>query len=147
MLAAGVDVERYKLYKELKQTLIQQQDDIIQWLQRHGGSAKSRKIRKMEALVDETKMKLLKLNMIPGTSTFSRVGALRDVSDDEHVGSIETNALDIAEISIDIHGTIFFGSELRIGNRTMTLAKTISNRRIKLKKNLKGLIATPLKGK
>ena len=137
MLAAGVDVERYSLYKELKKTLLQQQDDIIQWLQLHGGSAKSRKIRKMEALVDETKMKLLKLNMIPGTSKFSRVGALRDASDDVQVGGIETNALDIAKISIDIHGTIFFGTELRIGNRTMTLAKTISNRRIKLKKNLK----------
>ncbi len=101
----------------------------------------------MEALADDTKMKLLKVNMIPGTSQYSRVGALQDDSNDGQTGGVETNALDIAKISIDIHGTIFFGTELRIGNRTMTLAKTISNRRIKLKKNLKGLIATPLKGR
>ena len=42
----------------------------------------------------------------------------------------ESKALDISKISIDIHGTIFFGTKLRIGNRTMTLAKTISNLKI-----------------
>ena len=54
--------------------------------------------------------------------------------------------MDIGKIHIDIQGTMFVGTELRIGNRTMTLNKTISNRRIKLDKRQKRLIAAPLRG-
>lgn len=145
-LAAGVDIERLELQRELSETLAQQQDDIIQWLQRYGGSAKSKKVRKMEALVDETKMKLLKLNLIPGTALYSRVGELKDTHDEaDSDDTIETKATNIERIFIDLQGTIFAGTELRIGNATLLIKKNISKRRIKLKSNMKQLIALPLR--
>ncbi len=146
LLAAGVDFERLRLMFELKETLSEQQDEIIQRLQRHGGSARSKKIRKMEAAVDETKLKILKLNLIPGTALFSRVGELKGMLE----GSDENDTIrptNIETISIAVHGTIHRGTQLRIGNAKLVLQKTISNRRLKLKSNLKQIIAVPLAGK
>lgn len=145
-LAAGVDIERLNLQRELTETLVKQQNDIIQWLQRYGGSSRSKKVRKMEAAVDETKMKLLKLNLIPGTALYSRVGALKDtVHDEDSDDVIETKAIRIDKIFIDLRGTVFSGTELRIGNCKLLLKKTISKRRLKLNKNLKQIIATPIR--
>lgn len=148
LLAAGVDIERLELLEELKQSIRQQQDDIIQWLQRYGGNSRSKKIRKMEAKVDETKLKRLKLNLIPGTGLFSRVGPSTEApagrNEDQEIGA---RALSIDKIHIDVSGTIFAGTEIRIGNRSLVLTKNVSNRRFKLKQNLKQIIAAPLKGK
>jgi uncharacterized protein (DUF342 family) len=147
-LAAGVDIERLELYNELKRNLEKQQDDIIKWLQLYGGSVKSKKIRGMQAQVDETKMKILRLNMIPGSLEFSRLGDTQNtLSAEEEVESTKKKAIDISKIHIDIPGTVHAGTNLRIGNYDMKLTKTISNRRIKLKKNLKGVIAVPFKGR
>ena len=146
LLAAGVDIERLHLHNKLSQELIQQQDDIIQWLQRYGGSHRSKKIRKMEARVDETKMKLLKLNLIPGTILYSRVGALADKQGTEETMENAAKAkCHIENIFIDIQGNVFSGTRLRIGNRKLMIKSTISRRRFKLKKNLKQIIATPIK--
>ncbi len=146
LLAAGVDFDRLKLQAELTEDLSRQQDEIIQWLQRHGGNTRPRKIKKMEARADKTKMKLLKLNLIPGTAQYSRVGALKKMATEENDSDvISTKAISIDKIYIDIHGTIFAGTELKIGNCRMLLQKNICNRRMKLKKNLKQIIATPLK--
>jgi uncharacterized protein len=146
-LAAGVDFERLQYYYKLKEERNTQQDILIQWMQRHGASAKSRKVRQMEKAIDEIKMKLLKLNLIPETLKYSRVGALKEkIQHDDEGQSIEKKGLDISKIHIDIEGTMYAGTELRIGNQNMTLTQTISNRRIKLNKKQKRLIATPLKG-
>ena len=146
-LAAGVDAERLRLQRKLTKQLIEQQDDVIQSLQRYGGNAKSRKIRKMEALVDESKMKLLKLNLIPGTGLYSRVGDLKtepayeDATGDDNV----TKECRIENIFMDIQGTIFAGTELRIGNCRLLVKNTISKRRFKLNTKLKQIIAAPLR--
>lgn len=145
-LAAGVDFERLQYYYELKENRSKQHEILIQWMQRHG-NAKSRKVRLMEKELDETKIKLLKLNLIPGTLKYSRVGALKEQNEHtEDAESIEKNGIDISKIHIDVQGTMFAGTELRIGNQQMTLSQTISNRRVKLNKKQKRLIATPLKG-
>jgi uncharacterized protein len=145
-LAAGVDIERLNIQRELRENLAKQQDDIIQWLQRYGGSTRSKKIKKMEAGIDEIKMNLLKLNLIPGTGLYSRVGELRDTGDKkESNDATETAATHIDKIFIDIRGTVFPGTELRIGNIKLLLNKTISKRRFKLNKNMKRIIATPIK--
>lgn len=145
-LAAGVDIERLQLQRKLTQELAQQQDDIIQWLQRYGGSAKSKKIRKMETLVDETKMKLLKLNLIPGTALYSRVGEDREtgieIAEGKDSGS---KAIRIDKVFIDLKGTIFQGTEVRIGNAKLKIEKNISRRRLKLNKSLKHIFATIIK--
>jgi uncharacterized protein (DUF342 family) len=146
LLAAGVDIERLHLRNQLSQELIQQQDDIIQWLQRYGGSHRSKKIRKMEALVDETKMKLLKLNLIPGTALYSRAGSPADkqVAEETEDEDITTKC-HIENIFIDLQGNLFAGTELRIGNCKLLVKSNISRRRFKLNKNLKQIIATPIK--
>lgn len=146
-LAAGVDFKRLQFFHQLQETRSRQQDELIQWMQRHGANAKSRKIRTMEKELDETRMKLIKLNLIPGTLKYSRVG---DLKNDKEPGN-ETESkgkteVDISKIYIDIHGTVYAGTELRIGNNKMTLNQTISNRRIKLNKRQKQLIGTPLRG-
>jgi uncharacterized protein len=145
-LAAGIDVERLNLQRELTQTLVKQQDDIIQWLQRYGGSARSKKIKTMEAQVAETKMKLLKLNLIPGTDLYSRVGDLKETANDEDASDdVKTKAIRIDKIFIDLRGTIFSGTELRIGNCKLVLKKNVTKRRLKLNKNMKQIIAFPIK--
>ncbi len=147
-LSAGVDSKRLEFFHSLHKEKKQQEDELIEWMQRYGANAKSRKVRKMEKELEETKIKLLKLNLIPGTLRYSRVGALKDqINHDDHDESIEKKGVNIANIRIDVHGTMYAGTELRIGNRTMTLKQTISNRRIKLDKKLRRLIATPLKGR
>lgn len=149
-LAAGVDFERLLLQRELSQALVTQQNDIIQWLQRYGGSARSKKIRTMEALVTETKMKLLKLNLIPGTGLYSRVGDQREQEPDNtpldtEDADNESRPTRIDKVFIDLRGTVFSGTELRIGNCKLLLKKTVTKRRLKLNKTLKQIIATTIR--
>ena len=137
-LAAGVDAKRLLFHKELQDSIVQQQNEIIRWLQLYGGSAKSKKIRKMEEEVAETKLKLLQLNLIPGTALYSRGGGDDSSDPGEETGNID-------KVRIDVHGTIFAGTRIRIGNRSMVLDKTVSNRQFRLQKNLKSIIAVTLR--
>ena len=143
LIGAGVDPERLTLYQQLLQQHRQQQDDLIQWLQRVGGR-RSKKIRQMEAKIDETKMSLLKLNLIPGTELYSRVGAKTAATNVDEDVYHYTTGINIQDIRIDVHGTIHAGTKILLGNRSILLEKTISRRQFKLSKNLKGIIAAPL---
>ena len=146
-ICAGVDHERLQFYYELKELHTKMQDDMIQWMQRHGVNAKARKVRKMQKEIDEIKMKLLKLNLIPGTSKYSRVGDAPGTDDKQpEQEENKSSPLDIAKIHIDVPGTMYTGTELRIGNRHMVLTKTITNRRFKLNSNKRRIIASPLRG-
>jgi uncharacterized protein len=136
LLAAGVDPKRFQFHKELQNSIVQQQNEIIRWLQRYGGSAKSKKVRGMEEEVADAKLKLLQLNLIPGTGLYSRGGG--DDDQGEETG-------DIDKIKIDVHGTIFAGTRIRIGNRSMLVDKTVTNRQFRLQKNLRSIIASPLR--
>jgi uncharacterized protein len=139
LLAAGVDAKRLQLHKELHDSIVQQQNDIIRWLQLYGaGSANSKKIRKIEEEVTDTKLKFLQLNLIPGTGLYSCGGGDDSDDSDEENGHID-------KTRIDVYGTIFAGTRIRIGNRTMVLDKTVSNRQFRLQRNLKSIIAVPLK--
>ena len=146
-IGAGVDHERLQHYYELKEMHAKMQNDMIQWMQRHGVNAKARKVRKMQKEIDEIKIKLLKLNLIPGTLKYSRVGEA-PVTDDDQSEQEESklSPLDISKIHIDVPGTMYAGTELRIGNRHMVLTKTITNRRFKLNGNKRRIIASPLRG-
>ncbi len=137
LLAAGVDAERLVLHKELQDGIIQQQNEIIRRLQLYGGGAKSKKIRKMEQELTDTKLKLLQLNLIPGTGLYSRGGGVDDTAQEE-VG-------DIAKIRIDVYGTIYAGSRIRIGNRVMVLDRTVSGKQFRLQKNLKSITVSSLR--
>lgn len=147
LIAAGVIAERLLLLEQLKSSVVEQQDAIIQWIQRYTGSSRSKKVRQMEQQLADTKLQLLRLNLIPGTGKFSRAAGPDDTS------QISTNNEDysseggiaIEDIKIDIHGTIFAGTVIRIGNRTLKLDKTVSNRQMKLHANGKRILAGPLK--
>ena len=138
LLAAGVDAKRFLLHKELQDTIVQQQNEIIHWLQLYGGSAKSKKVRKMEEEVVNAKLKLLQLNLIPGTGLYSRGGG------DDSIDQIEETG-DIEKVRIDVHGTIFPGTRIRIGNRSLVVDKIISKRQFRLQKNLKSIIAATIR--
>jgi uncharacterized protein (DUF342 family) len=135
LLAAGVDVKRLLFHKELQDSIVAQQNDIIRWIQRYGD--RSQKVKKMEKEVTDTKLRLLQLNLIPGTGLYSRGGGVDSDDQADETGNIDT-------IRIDVHGTIFPGTRMRIGNRSMVVDKLISKRQFRLQKNLKSIIAVAL---
>ncbi|MGB3212663.1 MAG: FapA family protein [Desulforhopalus sp.] len=147
LIAAGTVFERIKHLQQLKSSVIEQQDAIIMWLQKYRGSSKSKKVRQMEKQLAETKLLLLRLNLIPGTGIYSRVGAPDEDAGVEMKSDDYTSegGIPIENITIDVVGTIFAGTIIRIGNHTMKLDKTVSNRQFRLHANGKRIIAGPIK--
>lgn len=145
LIGAGVVAERLLHYEELKASVVEQQDAIIQWLQRYRGSSTSKKVRKMEQKLAETKALLLRINMIPGTGIYSKAG--ENKNDPKLSGSDydDRGAINIDKIRIDVVGTVYAGTEIRIGNRSLKLDKTVSGRQFRLHPNRKRIIAKPLR--
>jgi len=144
-IAAGVVPERLTYYNELRQSVIQQQEDIIKWLQQYPGTSKSKKVKMMENKLAESKLLLLRANLIPGTGLHSRVAGPSDEVDTNNPDYNDDDGIDIQGITIDIRGEIHEGTNLRIGNKTLKLDKTISNRQFKLHANGKRIMAVPLR--
>ena len=145
VLAAGVDPERLQQYKDLQQKLKDAQNEIIEWLQMHG-NARSRKVRKMEAAVDETKLHILQFNLIPGTELFSRNGTGSSRDEIEEINPIYHQGTDVDKIRLDIHGTAFEGTTILLGNRSLIINKPVTRRQFKLSADMKRIIALPLRG-
>ncbi len=144
ILCAGIDYERLKEHWRLKKELSDQHDALIQWIQRYGGNKRSKKIRGMEAEISNTKLKLLQLNLIPGTGKYSLGGG-----EDMVIGSTEEDynergGIAIDKVSIKVHGKIFAGTTIMIGNRSIKLDKNLLKREFKLSADCKRIIATPL---
>ena len=140
LLAAGVVPERFDKYREMQKNLSEMQSDIIQQLQMGGG--RSRKLRQMERDVEELKLQLKRMNMIPGSGLYSRAG----VTDEGNFSREEMSdeySIDLREISIEVQGSIQAGTTIQIGNRNLLLDKTISFRLFKLSDNLKRILAVP----
>lgn len=144
IIGAGVDPGRYLLYRQLAKEFRQQQEEIIQALQLHGRGARPKKIRRMEEAADETKMKLLKLNLIPGTELYSRRGQGNKRDDLEEEDPMYLKEVDIENIRIEVHGKIFAGTTLLLGNRSVVLEQPVEKRKFRLSKNLKRIMAVPL---
>jgi len=140
LLAAGVIPERLDKYREMKKSLSDMQDDIIQQLQIGGG--RSRKLRQMEREAEEMKLHLKRMNMIPGSGLYSRAGEAGEGSFSAEEMSDEYS-IDLRDISIEVQGSIQAGTTIQIGNRTMLLDKTITFRLFKLSDNLKRILAVP----
>ncbi len=145
LLGAGIDPERLDLYEATEQELRTRQDELIQWLQMHG-SARSKKVRTMEAAIDETKLRLLTLNLIPGTDLYSRgtKGANRD--EVEEISPLYHQGIDIDAIRIMVHGTVHAGCTLLLGNRSLVLPQPVARRQFKLSADMKRIISLPLRG-
>ncbi len=145
LIAAGVVAERFKNLQQIRDSVVEQQDAIIQWLQRYRGSSSSKKVKRMEQELAETKLQLLRINLIPGSGMYSRVSGPADeiVGDGEDYNS--EGGIAIEKIKIDVKGTIYAATEIHIGNRKLKLEKTVSNRQFKLHPNGKSIIAGPIK--
>ncbi len=147
IIAAGTIADRLDHLQQLKDKVVQQQEAIIQWLQRYRGSSKSKKVRQMEQQLAETKLLLLRVNLIPGTGIYSRVagpdgGTPVDTTSEDYKNE---GAIPIAGISIDVIGTIFAGTIIRIGNHSLKLEKTVSKRQFKLHPSGKRIVVGPMK--
>lgn len=145
IIAAGTVADRVEHFEELKKSVSEQQDEIIQWLQRYRGSSRSKKVKQMEQKLADTKLLLLRFNLIPGTGKYSRAAGPDDELPENDEDYNSAGAIAINEISINVAGTIHAGTEIRIGNRTMKLEKTVSNRKFILTPNGKRIISKPLK--
>lgn len=144
-IAAGVVASRLLEYEALKQNIVDQEEAIIQWLQRYKGSSTSKKIRSMDEEVAEAKLKRIRFNMIPGTGIYSRAAGPDDVIDINDEDYSDEGGIAIDQVTIDVLGTIYRDTEIRIGNRTLKLEKTVTNRQFKLHPSGKRIIAIPLK--
>ncbi len=145
VLGAGIDPERLALLEATQLELKEKQDELIHWLQLHG-SGRSRKVRAMEKAIDETKLRLLTLNLIPGTGLYSRGGKGSSRDEIDEVSPLYHQGLDIDRIRIDVHGTAHTGSKLLLGNRSLILPQPVSRRQFKLSADLKRIISFPLRG-
>lgn len=143
-LGAGIDPGRYMLFKQLQKELAAQQEEIIQALQLLGRGGRAKKVRKMEEAADETRQKLLKLNLIPGTELFSRIGKGKERDDLDEEDPLYLKEVDIENIRIEVHGKMYAGTRILLGNRTAVLSQDVENRRYRLSKNLKRIMAIPL---
>lgn len=137
LLAAGVDGRRLLLYNDLQKSLIEKQEVVIRWLQLHKGTSQAKKVRILEREIEEIRSQLLRINLIPGTGRFSR-----PVEDDD---SADGSGIAIQDIGIEIQGIVYAGTIIQIGNRSMTLTNTISNRLFRLSDSLNEIAALPMR--
>ena len=145
-LGAGIDPDRLKQYQQLQQSLSEQQNQLIQWIQLHG-NAQSTKVRKMESEIDETRAQLIRFNLIPGTELFSRIGSGSSREEVEEQNPLYHAGLDVDTIRIDLTGSAYTGTRILLGNRSMVLQKEASKRQFKLSRDMKRIIALPLRTK
>jgi len=125
-IGAGVDPERYLLYNQLRQEYQKQQEEIIQTLQLLGRGGRPKKIKKMEEAADETKLKLLKLNLIPGTELYSRTGKGKEREEVEDEDPMYLPGANIENIRIEVYGKIYAGTEI-LWKRENFVSVRISN--------------------
>lgn len=137
LLAAGVDGRRLILYNDLQKNLIEQQEALIKCIQLHKGTARAGRITKLEKEIESTRLQLQKLNLIPGTGRLSRPDEGDELS--------PSGGITIQDVKIEIHGIIYAGTVIQIGNRSMTLTNTISNRIFKLNDSFSDIAALPLR--
>ena len=142
LIAAGVVAKRLYQFRKLQQRLEEYEASIIQRLKGYTGMGRKKKLRILKGNIETMKLQYLKVNMIPGTGLYSR-----PIEDSEkqktRQGSKQTES-DISSISIDVHGTIYAGTLLQIGNRTLTVERTAIQRRYQLDENKSHIIAVPL---
>ena len=145
-VGAGVDPDRLKEFQQLQQSYEERQNELISWIQMHG-NAQSRKVKKFENEIDEIREQLNQFNLIPGTELFSRHGSGTTREEIEEENPLYHTGRDVAKITIDLAGTAYAGTKILLGNRSLTLGKTVSKRQFKLSRDMKRIIALPLRVK
>jgi len=137
LIAAGVEGRRLLQYNQLQRSLTEQQEKLIKFIQLFKGTTKARRIVKLEKEIEDIRMQLTKMNLIPGTGRLSRP----EDGDEMSPGG----GILIQDVVIEIHGVIHAGTVIRIGNRSMTLTNTIANRQFRLNDSFNDIAASPLR--
>lgn len=148
LIATGVVAKRLYQSRKLQQRLKEHEESIIQRLKGFTGVRRTKKLKSLKSSIETMKLQYLRVNMIPGTGLYSRsVEDTATTQPDQAVtqnDQTDTASIDINNISIDIHGTIYAGTLLQIGNRTLTVEHTITKQRFKLNDTKSHILAIPL---
>lgn len=149
-IAAGVVAERLYQYRKLNQRLEEYKASIIHRLKGYAGVARTKRLRSLKIGIKKMKIQQLRINMIPGSDLYSSLEEETDtfqqpVQDGTQKNQRRWESEYISNISIDVYGTIFAGTLLRIGNRTLTVENTIARRRFKLDDTRRYILAIPLR--
>jgi len=130
LLAAGVAPGRYLRYLNMRAKLRDIEQERLLFLQRFGLKKNLPQRESLEKSIDTLYQDMNKLNLIPGTSTANE----------------ESGVEYLRRISITVHGTVFSGTELQIGNVTKTLEHNLSAVRFVLDKYESSFIESNLQG-
>lgn len=128
LLAAGVAPGRYLRYLSMREKLREIEEQRLGFLQRFGLEKKISMRESLEESIEVLHRDMMQLNLIPGTSTLSE-------NDGEEY---------LKGITITVHGTIFNGTEVQIGNTTKILEQDRSGICLSLDTNKGVLTERPL---
>ena len=150
-IGAGVSAERLFYSRKFFQRLKEDKESIMQRLKRFTGTARTKKLRSLKGSLEEMQLRYLRINMIPGTGLYSRSqGDTASVQTGQVTGKIEQRQGDspgVETIAIDIHGTVFAGTLLQIGNRSLTVEQTVTGQRFQLDDSGHYIVGVPLRTK
>lgn len=104
VLAAGVEPEHYLRFMEIRSRLREAEKELHLWLQRHGQQAKGSHRQSLEESIHELEHNLQGISLTPGV----------DSPTPEEIMNSQRG------VSIIVHGTIFSGTKLQIGNTSRT---------------------------
>jgi uncharacterized protein (DUF342 family) len=148
-IGAGVSAERLFYSRKFFQRLKEDKESIMQRLKRFTGTARTKKLRSLKGGLEEMKRRYLRINMIPGTGLYSSSAEdAASVQTGQGADKIEQNKADspdIETIGIDVHGTVFSGTILQIGNRSLTVKQTVIGQRFQLDDSGNYIVGMPLR--
>ncbi|MBU0663987.1 MAG: FapA family protein [Proteobacteria bacterium] len=128
LLAAGTDGKQYLRYEALLQEIREKEDELERCLQLHGHNSQLPFHLSMSEELEEMNSDLHKINL-----------ATRNKND-----TPEELATRLRSRTITVHGQIFAGTLLRIGNVTKLLETNMSSKKFTLSADLQEIIPLPL---
>ncbi len=125
LIAAGVSPGRYLRYQHLRSQLFDNTEELTLFLQRFGVTKKTQERKSLEETIRLLRRELRQLDLVPGAIKTER---------DRYIDTI----------SIKVHGTLFAGTEIQIGNATKTIYHDRHKVRFSLKRQSGELVESEL---
>jgi uncharacterized protein (DUF342 family) len=110
LLAAGIAPGRYLRYLKIREQFKELEAERLSFLMRHGIKKKVKERKALEEAVFTLHQEMMRMNLIPGADNVAESGAAY-----------------VDFVTIHVHGTIFRGTELQIGNTTTTLENDLKS--------------------
>jgi len=128
LLAAGTDSKQYLRYEALQQEIVDKEDELERCLQLHGHNSQLPFHLAMTEELEEMQSELNKLNL----------------ATDKKANTPEELAYLLRSKTIIVHGQIFAGTMIRIGNITRLLETSMNNLKFTLSQDLQEIIELSL---